>query len=215
MPKDWEEVYVRGKTPRALADFIERGLKGPNVLRRRVLSPLREVFKKRCCYCTAGETERSQATFEVEHRKPVRLFDNFTQASTWENLYYACHRCNRAKGSQYPQSTMPTQGLVDPCVEPLYPRYLEFHKTGIRGVRDPGPYMAEVLHFSSRKDLRHLVAQRLYLRQAWEAVDRGDSAEAVRRLQDLLMLLKDQSLSPVVGELSQELLSHLAMVIRD
>lgn len=63
---------------------------------------LKRVFSGLCAYCeeiTKGE---------VDHLRPKSKFPELVYS--WSNWLFACHECNHAKGSTWPDS-----GYVDPC----------------------------------------------------------------------------------------------------
>ena len=75
---------------------------GPNNLRRPGI----------CAYCERlcdNRGPKDAASYnEVEHFRPRKHFNDLT--FDWNNLMYACHRCNKEKGDQFPGKT------VDPYV---------------------------------------------------------------------------------------------------
>ena len=66
---------------------------------------LRDEFSFRCVYCLIREQwGRVTGEFDVEHFRPQAM--NPELASVYENLFYACGRCNGAKGDRV---------VPDPC----------------------------------------------------------------------------------------------------
>lgn len=53
---------------------------------------LRELFGYACCYCTTHEGENHLGFFHVDHFRPYKWFNHLEKV--YENLYYACHKCN-------------------------------------------------------------------------------------------------------------------------
>jgi len=53
---------------------------------------LRELFDHKCCYCTLNEGENDFGYFNIDHFRPKKKFPHLETA--YENLYYACQRCN-------------------------------------------------------------------------------------------------------------------------
>lgn len=60
---------------------------------------LRKLFKYSCCYCTVHEGENRLGFFHIDHFKPKSLFSKLE--NTYENLYYACHKCNVHKKNNW------------------------------------------------------------------------------------------------------------------
>jgi len=66
---------------------------------------LRDEFSFRCVYCLIREQwGRVTGEFDVEHFRPQAM--NPDLAAAYDNLLYACSRCNGAKGDR---------GVPDPC----------------------------------------------------------------------------------------------------
>lgn len=63
---------------------------------------LREDFRHRCAYCNLLDTQIT-TPFEIDHFVPEDAFkEEWPELkTTYENLVYACKKCNRAKSSQY------------------------------------------------------------------------------------------------------------------
>lgn len=60
---------------------------------------LRVLFHYSCCYCTIHEGENSLGFFHVDHFKPYSLFNGYKKE--YNNLYYACHKCNVHKSNHW------------------------------------------------------------------------------------------------------------------
>ena len=63
-----------------------------------------------CWYCERRcqrDTEDGGKTPTVDHFRPLNRFPEL--AYTWANWIFSCHRCNQAKGGEWPES-----GYVDP-----------------------------------------------------------------------------------------------------
>jgi hypothetical protein len=82
---------------------------------------LRDEFTFRCVYCLRREQmfPDGQAAFSVDHFVPVAVDRNLE--TEYENLFYACLRCNSAKGQRV--------DLLDPRVEGLG-RHLQVDEAG-------------------------------------------------------------------------------------
>ena len=72
---------------------------------------LSSMYRKYCCYCEAKITTVSYA--HIEHRKPKRKFCE--EAFLWDNLHFACEKCNEAKGQKWKAGAP----ILDACVDPI------------------------------------------------------------------------------------------------
>lgn len=63
---------------------------------------LREDFQDRCCYCNMS-SELLTISYHVEHFIPVKAFEGKkdTLLTEYENLMWACPKCNLSKGDKY------------------------------------------------------------------------------------------------------------------
>lgn len=67
---------------------------------------LRDEFSFRCVYCLIREQwGRVTGEFDVEHFRPQAI--NPELATVYDNLLYACGRCNGAKRGSYPIHARP------------------------------------------------------------------------------------------------------------
>jgi len=73
---------------------------------REIIEALREEAGARCIYCEAAIEDVSYP--HVDHIAPKSLFPE--RAHQWENLAWACERCNKAKGDFYSENV----GLLNP-----------------------------------------------------------------------------------------------------
>lgn len=78
----------------------------PAILALRQMSGIGE----RCMFCSGNEAS------DVEHFRPKAIFSEL--ALTWENLFWACAVCNRAKSDNFP--TESSQSLVNPAEENVW-----------------------------------------------------------------------------------------------
>jgi len=84
---------------------------------------LRRDFLYRCAYCLLHEGDEPAGgfhSFHIDHFRPQKHFPLL--GATYQNLYYACHWCNRAKWDTWPTQDELKKGyeFVDPCQEDLY-----------------------------------------------------------------------------------------------
>ena len=85
---------------------------------------IRVDFAKCCSYCLLPEIKAAgEENFEIDHRKPKSLFP--LEASTYTNLYYACHPCNHTKSNHWPPDTLLRKGVtyIDFCQESFSDNY--------------------------------------------------------------------------------------------
>ena len=62
-----------------------------------IKAALKEMYGGLCCYC---EGSIDMVAFgEIEHRRPKHSFPAYT--FEWDNLHWACPRCNRKKGNKW------------------------------------------------------------------------------------------------------------------
>ena len=69
---------------------------------------LRDEFSFRCVYCLRREQWDRATSLDVEHFLPSRRFPN--QRLAYDNLWFACSRCNSAKGDRLIDD--PSQALL-------------------------------------------------------------------------------------------------------
>ena len=82
---------------------------------------LRLDFRQLCAYCERSEfVLGGEELFEIDHFRPTNRFPELT--AHYANLYYACGKCNRHKGSTWPSESQLGKGLrfADPCEEDMY-----------------------------------------------------------------------------------------------
>jgi hypothetical protein len=97
---------------------------------------LRDEFTFRCVYCLCRErwSPDGEDAFSVEHHRPQAVAP--TEIGTYENLLYACCRCNAAKRE--------LTGLLNPLEVPLA-EHLEIVADGtIRGLTTEGRELIRV-----------------------------------------------------------------------
>lgn len=92
--------------PASLHDIVAKGFGDP-VAYAKFIPDLRSPFSWLCGYCERECTEPPPKTEPkrehdntVDHFRPISRFP--ARTFEWENLVYACHRCNRIKYDQFP-----------------------------------------------------------------------------------------------------------------
>jgi len=92
---------------------------------------LRRDFHYVCAYCERTELALGgEEFFEIDHFRPFKKFP--AQQTHYPNLYYACGKCNRYKGSVWPTEDRVTAGFrfADPCLEDMYSRHFDETQDG-------------------------------------------------------------------------------------
>lgn len=77
-----------------------------------------------CAYCLRHEDWADGAeTYEIDHFRPHSLFPDLI--CVFDNLYYACHRCNHRKLDRWPSEELLAQGIgfVDFCQDDFETHY--------------------------------------------------------------------------------------------
>lgn len=80
--------------------------------------PLKDDFHSRCGYC--DDSERfSDVPFQIDHFVPRAALNTIAE-NDYNNLVYACRRCNRAKWDKWPTCDEKNhnngkEGFIDPC----------------------------------------------------------------------------------------------------
>lgn len=62
-----------------------------------VKAALKDIYNRKCAYC-----EQRVESWQVEHFRPKSIY--YWLAYSWDNLLYACPRCNARKGDKFPIS---------------------------------------------------------------------------------------------------------------
>jgi len=84
---------------------------------------LRIDFAFTCVYCLSTEREVAPTdnfgAFEIDHFRPQTSFRRLR--SSYSNLLWSCHACNRAKGDNWPTAAELAQGMrfPDPCYDAM------------------------------------------------------------------------------------------------
>lgn len=144
----------------ALFERIENPF-GKEVEYTRYREYVRTDFKKLCAYCLLSEILASgQENFELDHFRPKSKFAELT--NTYENIYYACHVCNKHKWAHWPDEGLEELEFrfVDFCKENFSDHFSEID--GIwKAHTKAGVYTVERL----RLNRDHLISVRNLLNQ--------------------------------------------------
>jgi hypothetical protein len=145
-----------------------RGESPPDFDRHEHYRPfLRRDFRFVCAYCERPEAFLGgEEFFEVDHFRPVKWFPELRVY--YPNLYYACGKCNRYKGSTWPSESQIDQGcrFADPCEEDMYARHLNEGQDGTLQVQtNTGRYTCDHIRLNRpailewRRERRRIVAE--------------------------------------------------------
>ena len=135
----------------------------------------------RCVYCDDIDTYGGGFNaYQVEHFAPKSRFPEL--AYNYDNLFYACPWCNRAKWDKWPSTSsdvnvVGNEGFVDPCSDD-YDKHLKRNLSGeIEGITPLGKYMCENLNLYLK---RHAIVHNLdRLRQKVKELE--DSIDADKK----------------------------------
>ncbi len=95
-------------------------------------NPLKQDFNSHCGYC--DDPDRfSDIPYQIDHYVPKAIMQTIAE-NDYNNLVYACRRCNRAKWDKWPTgdekiSNNGTEGFIDPC-NPEYDQQFERNERG-------------------------------------------------------------------------------------
>jgi hypothetical protein len=147
-------IFTRRETPPSYTDP------------RKYTPYLRKDFIFQCAYCERTESYfGGQEAFEVDHFKPANKFPALR--TTYENLYYACHKCNRHKSDAWPSDEQISRGarFADPCVEDPYVLHLrETEGGGVEELTPCGVYSSAHIRLN-RPELRNWRVSRRQARE--------------------------------------------------
>ncbi len=138
---------------------------------RKFADELRASFADLCAYC------EGIAKGEVDHFRPKSKFPQLVYS--WSNWLFACHDCNHAKGSRWPDL-----GYVDPCTattDERPERYFDFDlETGMilagSTVNEEGRQRAKTMIRDLKLNARHHLQRRLRRRELVVALLESDSS---------------------------------------
>jgi uncharacterized protein (TIGR02646 family) len=159
------EALKRGDDPPIGGSYKSRGIQ--KVLRD-------AMFEGLCCFCEC-ETELGNYG-QVEHYRPKGRAEFKHLAYTWENLLWACGRCNGPKGDEW----NPAAPLLDPTTDDpsIHLRWIDAKLLG-RTAR--GSYTIDLLDLNGVKDLRRYEARRDHLEAARLALEVAVSGDVGQR----------------------------------
>ena len=142
--------FARKKAPPAYTDH------------RKYVPHLRRDFTFRCAYCERTEAYLGGGeAFEVDHFHPQSKFPELR--TTYENLYYACGRCNRHKSETWPSADQLASGtqFADPCTGDPYATHLKERADGsLDAITRSGEYTNDHIRLSREEVRRWRVARK-------------------------------------------------------
>jgi len=148
---------------------------------------LRDEFRFRCVYCLWREAwcADGDGSFGVDHVRPRASYPG--QERDYDNLVYACCRCNSIKQD----SSLPT----DPCKEGLGKHLRVVSDGSVHGITEIGRQIIEIC----RLNRAALVQARRRMRQLLQELDAAKTDEAKSLLQEYLAF---PSNLPVLSQLN-------------
>ena len=134
-------------------------------------------FGFRCVYCRLPDG-LSEVRFQTDHWKPQDAFEaeELELAHSWENLFYACSRCNRKKGAYWRDPGTSEDFIPNPCQHTM-DDHVQLEQGGTVEVRSPaGKAMVDQLELNepARLHFRSWVIE-----DANQFVDRHTEAKKV------------------------------------
>lgn len=133
---------------------------------------LRDEFEFRCVYCLQREmwSRERHAVFSVDHVVPQSHDE--TLVTVYDNIVYACCRCNSAKQDLR---------LPDPTVEGMGCHLAVTADGTVTGLTDEGKFLIRLLHLNAPSAVEErLRIQRIRGRRQQYPEDRGAEADFLR-----------------------------------
>ena len=201
--------------------IFQRRSNPPSYASYRAYKPLlREDFKYMCAYCLLHEGQEQLGGgfqyFQIDHFRPVKLFPALI--NVYDNLYYACHWCNRAKSETWPseQQQVDQYRFVDPCAEDLYKEHVRLiPDTGkLEPKSRAGDYTIREIQLN-RKIFQHLRRKRVAAQEEIEQIkikiarlkrDAAPQVELIDVLQQRIEDLEERYINPKVPYEKSDLL---------
>lgn len=107
--------------PPSLQDIEAKGF-GDKAAYAKFIEAFKKPFNSLCGYCESRceqplDTPARNHDHTVDHFRPISRFSD--RKFEWENLVYACHRCNQAKGNKFPGEVPAIKGLIEDLIEQI------------------------------------------------------------------------------------------------
>lgn len=140
----------RGEDPEIGAAYKTRGI-------QRVLRD--EMFEGCCCFCEASTEATNYG--QVEHYRPKARAEFRHLAYVWENLLWACGRCNGPKSDVWNEAAP----LLDPTVDDPN-QHLRWNDAELQALTPRGRHTVDLLDLNGVAQLDRFERRRDYLRAA-------------------------------------------------
>lgn len=122
---------------------------------------LRDEFAFRCVYCLRRENWGSlKAEFDIDHHLPRAARADLT--TSYDNLFYCCHRCNLSKGSRLVPN--PGRHAVSKCLRVLPGGEIE-------ALSEEGAILIDELDLDAPKMVRLRALWICTIRSLWQSGD--------------------------------------------
>ena len=147
---------------------------------------LKDMYNDLCCYCES--TVSANSFGHIEHRKPKREFPKY--AFNWDNLHWACEKCNNAKADQWDTDNPILDPTVDTEIIPTHLsivpglRTIEFHPETDSGKTTIDH--ADLNRLDLAKARRKVCNYALALKNALKAVEESSSDIKIENIKNLI-----------------------------
>jgi len=128
--------HARTETPPAYVDYTS-------------FKPyLQREFRRKCVYCRRSDFFVGKEGFGVEHYRPKSLFPS--HRCVYSNLFYACNRCNTAKGDHWPTRQKAKEAFIpNPCDHAMA-GHLRYAGATVVAKSIPGAFALDLLHLNDK-----------------------------------------------------------------
>jgi hypothetical protein len=172
---------------------------------------LRQDFANLCAYCLLHEGDEGAGgfhAFQIDHFRPVEHFPQLEVV--YDNLYYCCHWCNRAKWDTWPSAEEETKQFrfVDPCIEDFYKNHARLNaSTGkLDPLSNPGDYTIREIRLNrgvfNKLRRKRIVAQeqiqQIKIRVSKLKSETRPKLELISALEHRIRLLDERYVNPKV-----------------
>lgn len=135
---------------------------------------LKEDFSGLCGYC-GKNSNYLLYNYEIDHFVPRKIAPE--RENDYQNLVFACRKCNRAKSHKWPTGNKNIanngkEGFVDPATSE-YDKHLERDQDGrIIYKTELGKYIYNELHFDIRRtDFFWMIEMLFYIQERFEEIE--------------------------------------------
>ena len=165
---------------------------------------LKDMYGDLCCYCES--TVSANSFGHIEHRKPKRKFPK--DAFNWDNLHWACEKCNNAKADQWDADNP----ILDPTVDTeIIPTHLSI-VPGLRTIKfhpETGSGKTTIEHadlnrLDSAKARRRICNYALALESILEAKEESLSDMNIKNIKNLINEMRVKEYGNCVKEILEQ-----------